>query len=55
MIQAAQVEAATRTGTTQIIEMTADPKFGVHKYFAPTELRWLLELGREIGLTILDK
>jgi hypothetical protein len=27
----------------------------VHKYFAPTELRWLLELGREIGLTILDK
>ena len=55
VIQAAQVEAATRTGTTQIIEMTADPKFGVHKYFAPTELRWLLELGREIGLTILDK
>lgn len=55
MIQAAQVEAAMRTGSTHIIETTADPKRGVHKYFSATELRWLIELGREIGLTNLAK
>ena len=55
VIQAAQVEAAMRSGTTHVVEISADPKYGIYKYFAPTELKWLLELARESGLTILEK
>jgi len=55
VIQAAQVEAAMRSGTTHIVEISADPKYGIYKFFAPTELKWLLELARESGLTILEK
>jgi nuclear pore complex protein Nup107 len=54
LIQAAQIEAATRTGSTRIIELIANPKYDVVKYFSPTELRWALELGRESGLSILE-
>ena len=42
VIQAAQVEAAMRSGTTHVVEISADPKYGIYKYFAPTELKWLL-------------
>lgn len=55
IIQAAQVEAAMRSGTMHVVEITANPRYGVFRYFSPTELRWLLELGREIGLTALEK
>jgi len=55
VIQAAQVEAAMRSGTTHIVEISADPKYGIYKFFAPTELKWLLELARESGLTFLEK
>jgi nuclear pore complex protein Nup107 len=55
LIQAAQIEAALRKGTTRVIEITASPKYGIAKYFSPTELRWALELGRECGLSVLEQ
>ena len=55
LIQAAQIEAALRKGTTRVIEITASPKYGIAKYFSPTELRWALELGRESGLSVLEQ
>jgi nuclear pore complex protein Nup107 len=53
MMQAAQIEAAMRVGTTRVVELTADPEYGIFKYFSSTELKWILELARESGLTLL--
>ena len=33
MMQAAQIEAAMRVGTTRVVELTADPEYGIFKYF----------------------
>jgi len=55
MIQAAQIEAAMKTGETRVVELAADPEYGLFKNFSSTELKWILELARESGLTLLNR